>query len=291
MYLTYIDESGKAERSDPEPEYVLASLTINESSWKDVDNRIRGLKQKYFPNAKYDEVEIHATDIFNHKGAFKNMALEKRLMIFRDMMEIVSEVDCSISAVLIRKDELKNKSLEVDSFALKLLFERLCYYYNVANGENRMKGNYEQYGILMIDSVNQKYDHKIRMKVRNLFEDGTEYQKNQYLIEDPIFVDSSYRHLSQLVDCVAYCIRRNFRKSDANERERETFRSYFELIEPKLLRNGSTSGYGLKTFPRCQITEDVGVSDRGTTIPPLSRLGATRNIHIDNLDKKETQTF
>ena len=52
MYLTYIDESGKAERSDPEPEYVLAALTINESAWKDVDSRVRGLKQKYFPNEK-----------------------------------------------------------------------------------------------------------------------------------------------------------------------------------------------------------------------------------------------
>ena len=52
MYLTYIDESGKSERTDPEPEYVLASLTINESEWKDVDNRVRGLKQKYFPHAE-----------------------------------------------------------------------------------------------------------------------------------------------------------------------------------------------------------------------------------------------
>lgn len=51
MYLTYIDESGKAERTDLEKEYVLASLTINEASWKDIDTRVRGLKQKYFPNA------------------------------------------------------------------------------------------------------------------------------------------------------------------------------------------------------------------------------------------------
>lgn len=139
MYLTYIDESGKAERSDPEPEYVLAALTINESAWKDVDNRVRSLKQKYFPNAKYNEIELHATDIFNHKGAFKNMSLEKRLAIFTDVMTIVSEIDCSISAILIRKDRIKRKTLEIDIYALELLFERLCYYHNVANGENRME--------------------------------------------------------------------------------------------------------------------------------------------------------
>lgn len=251
MYLTYIDESGKAERSDPEPEYVLAALTINESAWKDVDSRVRGLKQKYFPNARYEEIELHATDIFNHKGAFKNMSLEKRLAIFSDVMTIVSEIDCSISAILIRKDQIKSKTLEIDIYALELLFERLCYYHNVANGENRMEGMDEQYGILMIDSVNPKYDNKIRVKVRYLFENGTRYEKNRYLIEDPIFVDSSYRHLSQLVDCVAYCIRRNFRKAEADERERETFEAFFKMIEPKLLKNGSRSeGYGLKIFPK-----------------------------------------
>lgn len=250
-YLTYIDESGKAERTDPEPEYVLASLTINESAWKDVDSRVRGLKQKYFPHARYDEVEIHATDIFNHKGAFKNMSLEKRLAIFADVMTIISEVDCSISAILIRKDELRSKTLEIDAYALELLFERLCHYHNVANGENRMGGKDEQYGILMIDSVNPKYDNKVRVKVRSLFENGTKYEKNLYLIEDPIFVDSSYRHLSQLVDCVAYCIRRNFRKAEADERERKTFEEFFKMIEPKLLKNVSRSDvYGLKIFPK-----------------------------------------
>ena len=103
----------------------------------------------------------------------------------------------------------------------------------------------------MIDSVNPKYDNKIRVKVRYLFENGTRYEKNRYLIEDPIFVDSSYRHLSQLVDCVAYCIRRNFRKAEADARECETFEAFFKTIEPKHLKSGSKSeGYGLKIFPK-----------------------------------------
>ena len=251
MYLTYIDESGKPERSDPEPEYVLASLTINESSWKDVDERVRGLKQKYFPNAGCDEIELHATDIFNHHGPFKKMALEKRLAIFEDVMTIISEIDCSIIAILIRKDRIKNDALSIDICALEFLFERLCYHYSVSNGENRMAGKDEQFGILLIDSVNPKYDNKIRLKIRNLFENGTEYEHNEYLIEDPIFVDSSYRHLSQLVDCVAYCIRRYLRSAETDPRERETFERYYKLIEPKLLKNGSkSSGYGLKIFPK-----------------------------------------
>ncbi len=250
MYLTYIDESGKAERTDPELEYVLASLTINESSWKDVDKMVRDLKQKYFPNTNCDEVEIHATDIFNHKGAFKNMSLDKRLAIFMDVMTIISEIDCTISAIVINKDRLKKGNLEIDLFALELLFERLCFYHNKINEENRMKGKDEQYGILLIDSVNTKYDNKVRAKIKNLFENGTKYEKNAYLIEDPIFVDSSYRHLSQLVDCVAYCIRRRFRRVETDSLERETFEMFYNQIKPKLLTNGpKTRGYGIKIFP------------------------------------------
>lgn len=226
MYLTYIDESGKPDRTDSEPEYVLASLTINESSWRDVDERVRGLKQKYFPNSRYDEIEIHATELIGHKGPFKRMPLERRLAILKDVMTIISDIDCSISAILVRKDELRSKTLEVDIYALELLFERLCHFHSTSNGVNRMNGKDEQYGLLLIDSVNPKYDNKVRAKIRSLFENGTEYEKNEYLIEDPIFVDSSYRHLSQLVDCVAYCIRRHYRKAEVSDWERETYESF-----------------------------------------------------------------
>lgn len=179
------------------------------------------------------------------------MSLEKRLAIFTEALTIISEADCTVSAVLIRKDEIEDSGLEIDMVALELLFERLCIFHDAANVENRTIGRDEQYGILMIDSVNPNYDNKTRAKVRFLFKNGTRHVKNHYLIEDPIFVDSSYRHLSQLVDCVAYCIRRNFRKSKVDERERETFESFFNLIEPKLLKNGdNTEDCGLEIFPK-----------------------------------------
>lgn len=251
MYLTYVDESGKPEQTDPQPEYVLASLTINESSWVDVDRRVRELKQRHFPDANYIDIELHATDILHHRGPFKNMSLERRLTIFREVLDIISEVDCCIVAIIIRKDEISNKNLKIDALALKLLFDRICFFLDAANEGLRKIGDSEQYGILLIDSVNQKYDCHIRSKIRSLLEDGTKSGGNSYLIEEAIFVDSKYRHLSQLVDCAAYCIRRNFRKAEVDERERETFESLFKIIEPKLLRIGCESrGYGLKIFPK-----------------------------------------
>jgi hypothetical protein len=56
--------------------------------------------------------------------------------------------------------------------------------------------------------------------------------------------------LSQLVDCVAYCVRRKFRDAEVDDYDRQVFSEFFGIIEPKFLKNGSTTkGYGLKTFP------------------------------------------
>ena len=85
MYLIYIDESGKPEFSNPEPEFILAALTINERSWVDIDNQVIGIKKKYFPEVDYSSVELHATDIFNHTKCFKNIPLQKRLDLFKEI--------------------------------------------------------------------------------------------------------------------------------------------------------------------------------------------------------------
>lgn len=279
MYLTYIDESGKPERTNSEPDYILASLTVNEVSWRDADEKVRALKGKYFPDASWDEVEIHAKEIFNHKGPFKNMGLAKRLAIFEEALAIVSELDCTISAVLVRKDELEDGA-DVESIAVELLFERLCRIYELSNDESRMSGMEDECAILLIDSVNTRSDNRIRLMFRHLAEDGPGHTRNRYLVEDPVFVDSSYRHLLQLVDCVAYCIRRFYRRAEVDEAERETFESFFRIIEPRLLEGDSGwEGYGLRTYPRTadegsQIGYGRGVKCSREHNPPTGRRGA-----------------
>lgn len=249
MFLTYIDESGKPERSDPEDEFVLAALIINESSWKEMDTRVVGLKQKYFPGRDPRTVELHATDIFNHKKAFKNMSVDTRIKIFSDIIQIICDVECTITAVVIRKNKLYSKSLNIHSYAMELLFERLCYFFDTTNGNLRMQGKDEECGIMLIDSVNPKFDNKLRLKIRGLFLTGSKYQKNNYLIEDPMFVDSSYRHLSQLVDCIAYCIRRNYRAKLPNLQEQEIFKKWLDQLRHKFLNNFEFDKYSIKVFP------------------------------------------
>jgi len=244
VYLTYIDESGKPERTDSENEFVLAALSINESEWKRIGKKMTDLKLKYFPNADPGSIEFHTTDIISHKGAFKGMNVVTRLEIIEDLVRLVSETNCHISAVVIRKDELTNPELDVGLFAMKLLFDRLCSFHDHMNSARTE--DEEEYGILMIDSVDSKYDNRLRIKIRELCKSETRRIKNRYLIEDPIFVDSKYRHLSQLVDCVAYCIRRKHRSRHGNPKDAETFERFYLLMEKKVC---NCKRCGIKIFP------------------------------------------
>ena len=48
-----------------------------------------------------------------------------------------------------------------------------------------------------MDSIQPKFDEKIKTRVRNMISEGTEHIVNDYIIEDVVFVDSRYRAMSQ----------------------------------------------------------------------------------------------
>ena len=208
LFLTYIDESGKPNYNDAENEYVLAAITIHESEYRHVERELSKVKLSYFPEMDPMEVEIHATDIISRKGIFHEMDLSKRLQLFKDVLNTLSKFKCTVNCVLIRKDFVKGRVTDVDSVAYKYLFERLCMTHHELNKKLSWREHYSQFGILFMDSIQPKYDEKIKARVRNMILDGTEYIDNEYIIEDVVFVDSRYRAMSQIADCIAFVVRR-----------------------------------------------------------------------------------
>ncbi len=126
MYLTYIDESGKPDRSHDENEFVLASLTINEKDWQIVDNKVKAIKIKHFPHLDPDSFELHTSDILNHEGMYRKLSLHARLEIIEDMLTVLEEIDCTVIAIVIHKSRLRKPDVDIDQMALGFLFERLC---------------------------------------------------------------------------------------------------------------------------------------------------------------------
>ncbi|MCL2148264.1 MAG: DUF3800 domain-containing protein [Methanomassiliicoccaceae archaeon] len=245
MYLAYLDESGKPDLADSEKEFVLAALLVNEREWMRIDKAVTRLKLKYFPDKDPESFEFHTTDIISHKGVFKGLDVAVRLGMVEDLLNVVSEAECWIASVVIRKGELKNPGLDVGMFAMKLMFERLCCFLDSVNGTKPDEDR--EYGILLVDSVDRRYDNKVRSKIKELCREGSGRVDNRFLIEDPIFVESKYRHMSQLADCVAFCVRRRHRSKPSNPKDEETFERFYRMIGGKVFK---CDGCGIKVFPK-----------------------------------------
>ena len=116
-----------------------------------------------------------------------------------------------------------------------------------------MGANY-QFGILFMDSIQQKYDETTKTKFREMITEGTELVENEYIIEDLIFIDSKYRAISQLVDCIAYVMRRYFRllsSEHANNAELLFYSDCVDIIRPHIRNFYNHISYdsGLKIYP------------------------------------------
>ncbi len=258
MYLIYVDESGKPNLQDSE-DYVLGSLIINENRWVTIDNQVRTLKNHFFPTVDDSKIELHASEIVNHEKLFQNLTNAQIFDLLEACYNLISNIDCCLIASVIRKDNIyqyiRNRpdiNDWIERWGHRVLFERICLYLDKVNKENVSKAIPIDYGILLIDSVNIRYDQLLRKKILELFKKGTYYIQNKYLIEDPLFISSQYRNLTQLVDLVSFIVRRRYRNNSSDSFFNQKYLKYFSLIENKFDtdENGTIEGCGVKFFPR-----------------------------------------
>ncbi len=250
MYLIYMDSSGSPLMKEKE-NYVLSAIIVNEAKWTYIDNMVTDIKIKHFPDIEPNKIEIHAKDMVNRENNFKSMPQTQVFDIFTDVYNLIGDPhsNLKIISVLIQKDKIyptKTKSFDIEGWGHRLIIERIEKYLEKINKGNET----DQYGIIIEDTVSRKYDEKTRNKVHSIMADGTLYSKINYLIEDPLFTDSKWRNLSQLVDCVAYCVRREFMSSQTAAKK-QIWDNYFKTISTNFDSNGKQYiGYGLKIFPR-----------------------------------------
>lgn len=250
MFLAYLDSSGGATFNDKE-NYVLTATITNEMNWQYIDNGIRAIKLKHFPTLPDSEIEFHVKDIVSHTGIYSVVTWKNIWLIFNDVFDFISDdktVLCIIS-VIIDKTKLR-KDKDIETWAYRLLLERLNKFIEKKNEELIYAGNFQQFGIMICDSYGFKADQKLRNKLYSMLKTGTLYAKLECLIEDPLFTDSKWRNLNQLSDCISYCIRRHFRKGTKTFKD-PYWDAYFNKIEKKFDtdENGSYIGCGLKIFP------------------------------------------
>ena len=195
-----------------------------------------------------------------YSRVYKNLSPEQIFAILDDIFCCITSDDMRISiiATVMIKERLSPK-LDVEEWGHKLTFERLERlerYLEQQNKKNASKGRSPEYGIMIMDTEGSKKDRKLRDKLTVILRDGTRYSEFQYLIEDPLFTDSKWRNLSQIVDCIAYCIRRKYRTRSKPSQSTSCWERYYSMIESKLpSKNGSYIGYGLKIYPKKRLGE------------------------------------
>lgn len=251
MFLIYVDESGKPNFRDPES-FVLSAFIINERDWQRIDNEVKRIKIEYFPALRDVDVELHASDIVHRKNVFKTLGGNTSYKLLEDIYSLISRIDCTIIAVMIRKNKLRKRDLDLELWGFRLLFDRLCKFLEKKNRELISNGLSNEYGLLLIDSVEKSFDRKLRAKILSFLTTGTFYSTNKFLIEDPLFVVSQYRNISQLTDLVAYCIRRKHRNvPSSNSMTDKKFEKYYKKIYNKFDTDdsGRVEGCGIKIFP------------------------------------------
>ncbi|TET91106.1 MAG: DUF3800 domain-containing protein [Methanomassiliicoccales archaeon] len=249
MYIIYVDESGKPHFGDKE-NFVLSSLIVNEGEWYEVNEKVLDLKKKWFPDTDPDQVELHAKDIVHSSKEFCGLKLPKCFELLGDIYQLIEESTMSIVSVVIVKNKIRKKDFDIESWALRLLYERLNMFLKRVNREAEGTSRPREFGLMLVERVQPAFDLKVRKKMTEYFREGTMFTgRTEFLIEDILFVESHFRNLSQLADCVAYCVRRKLRPS--NTWRDEYFDIFFERIVDRFNKNdeGEYMGPGLKIFP------------------------------------------
>ena len=249
VYLIYVDESGSSHKNDSE-NFIYSALIIHECNWWDINNNVVHIKKRWFPNKEPSDIEFHVTDIVGHKKEYRNMDFNNRYAMLEEIYRMIGYSSLDIISVLIEKDRLTNANFDVGGKALTYLYERLTLFLKKVLPITEDSPYPREYGFIIMDSIKDSVDERMRDNMVDLLTHGTFYvDPSLYLIEDIYFTKSHYRNMTQLADCIAYCIRRKHRHS--NNIIDQRFDIFYSLIEPKFDSNASGEylGYGLKIFP------------------------------------------
>ncbi|MDO8516705.1 MAG: DUF3800 domain-containing protein [Nanoarchaeota archaeon] len=248
MFLIYLDESGKPERTDSNENYVVAGIIANEENWNEIDEKVTNLRKKLF-GQNWELYELHLAEIVHGKNLYKNMALQERINVINSIFDLISSLNIRIVGVLIKKDKMY-PGKDIENWALRLLFERICWNLKDLNKNLIAAGQKNQYGLMILDSINNDFDNKIRKKIKNFLLNGTQYQDNEFLIEDALFTCSHWRNLCQLADFVAYAINYHYKTNKfSNVSKHNSIENGYSKILSKIVLKNNSLNWSLKIFP------------------------------------------
>jgi len=268
VYYSYIDASGSRLRKDPE-NFALTSVTINQSCLEYMNQKINKIKKKEFPEYDPNKIELHAKDMIQRNGFFKNIPITQIYQLLDKTFEFLSkpEVDYFLVASVIKK-ELMYESTGIEEWAYKFVLERINKNIEFLNKQN----NTSEKCNLIIDTESER-NFMISNRINRILKQGTEYSNLELINKDIAFLDSKSSNMLQITDCISYAIRKYHRKNTGNSQYIQKWENYYCSIKPRFRnKNNPLHIIGLKIFPEIlTLTSKFCHENNVTTLTVLDK--------------------
>lgn len=226
MYFAFIDESGNPDLKDRNNKfYVLAAVVMQEKGVNYLNTECDKVKQEIWDMIKTEknleshlpELEIHMDDINGRRNLYQCLKddIGKWYKVVNKVYTLISKLYIKILVVIIVKEDFYREypSDDPSKWAFELLVERINRY--VIKKSSNENGYVEEYGLLVMDSVDLKADSRKRIQILEFMERGTGHGWEEYpenIIVSPFIVNSKLHNGVQIVDAVVYLIRWYLRK-------------------------------------------------------------------------------
>lgn len=228
---------------------MLASVIIDESNWRYINTNIDKIKKKHFPDRNAEDVEIHVKDMLKRTGVYKRVPRAKIYCFLEDIFKFVSDPSTPLNIIgsIIQKERIYPR-VDMELWSYTFVFERFNAY--LATDDKSSTHSARRHGIVIIDNEKYMMNQRLHNKLSKLLKSGTKYSNMDHIIEEPFFTDSRWRNLSQICDCISYCIRKKYRKHNPDNSFTKNWLEYYSMIEKKFhSKDGRYHRYGLKIFP------------------------------------------
>ncbi|CAN5895112.1 hypothetical protein BH11VER1_BH11VER1_01950 [soil metagenome] len=210
MNLIYLDESGNSGRNlgDPQqPVFVLGALIVPESKWLDVELAIEKAIAPELARIGGTAFEIHATELRNGTGYFKDQPLAGRIALRDKLLDIAIKHKLQFVYRAITKKRY-SRWLEETYGRGVIINPHLAAFplvVQIVNNHLRSLGD-KELGILIIDE-NREVVGDLEQTVKLLRADRGVLQLDR-IIEKGFFIDSKKSLILQLADLCTYQARK-----------------------------------------------------------------------------------
>ena len=210
MHLIYLDESGNTGvdfNESRQPVFVLGALLVPENRWLQLETDLTVLVDRFFPAPRPADFELHATELINPRGYFRQFAIAQRLDFLQQALQLAARLQLRFiyRAILKKRFALW---LENTFGAGVLINPHVAAFSLVAQviQEHLKSQPGAPLGIFISDD-NREVAPDVEKSIRVLRRDSSTLRLAQ-IIEKGFFIDSRSSLPLQLCDLCTYVARR-----------------------------------------------------------------------------------